>query len=332
MNSKKRIVWISILQGLAMLLVVIGHVDLNGQEQDASFPIAGCLHRIIYSFHMPLFMFLSGYLFFLTKISKSLGCITVMKNKIIRLYIPFIFFTLMTYILKSVFSSYMKNPSSWDIDYFLSVFVYYKANPLGEMWFIVALLILMTLYPLYLYCSRSKYHEFSLLIIFFIINISNINCDYFFMSQVFYMGFFFYSGVLSCKYNLIDYLYKKRLFYLFLSFFIIVNPLLTKNLPNIIYNFSGILFSLSLSIFLSKIHPSIFQSFRDFTYQIFLLGIFFQMLVRYLYGFIGNESLYGLLFLVSILSGIYIPSIISSFSVKHKLKFICIILALPYKE
>lgn len=51
----KRIVWIDILKGFAILLVIMGHVC------QMRFPIAGkWLSDIIYSFHMPLFLFLSG--------------------------------------------------------------------------------------------------------------------------------------------------------------------------------------------------------------------------------------------------------------------------------
>lgn len=51
----KRIVWIDILKGLAILLVIMGHVC------QMRFPVSGkWLADIIYSFHMPLFLFLSG--------------------------------------------------------------------------------------------------------------------------------------------------------------------------------------------------------------------------------------------------------------------------------
>lgn len=51
----KRIVWIDTLKGFAILLVIMGHVC------QMRFPIAGkWLADIIYSFHMPLFLFLSG--------------------------------------------------------------------------------------------------------------------------------------------------------------------------------------------------------------------------------------------------------------------------------
>ena len=66
-----RINWLSVLQGWSMLLVVIGHVTLTNVFQDPETPVSAEIERIIYSFHMPLFMFISGFLFYLTKIGRN---------------------------------------------------------------------------------------------------------------------------------------------------------------------------------------------------------------------------------------------------------------------
>lgn len=50
--GNNRIAYIDRLKGLAIILVVIGHLLKTGET--------GMLYRFIYSFHMPLFMFLSG--------------------------------------------------------------------------------------------------------------------------------------------------------------------------------------------------------------------------------------------------------------------------------
>lgn len=43
---------------LLIVLVVVGHC-IEPTRYDN--PVSGCLYSIIYSFHMPLFVFLSGY-------------------------------------------------------------------------------------------------------------------------------------------------------------------------------------------------------------------------------------------------------------------------------
>ena len=56
--NKERNELLDLLKGFAILLVVLGHaVQYNLTKTFDSHPI----FRVIYSFHMPLFMFISGY-------------------------------------------------------------------------------------------------------------------------------------------------------------------------------------------------------------------------------------------------------------------------------
>jgi fucose 4-O-acetylase-like acetyltransferase len=55
MSISKRIEYIDIARGIGILLVVMGHNDFAA--------ISPFGHKLIYSFHMPLFFFLSGYFF-----------------------------------------------------------------------------------------------------------------------------------------------------------------------------------------------------------------------------------------------------------------------------
>ena len=57
-GKEAKIYWISILQGWSMLLVVIGHVTLTNIFENPATPVSTEVERIIYGFHMPLFMFI----------------------------------------------------------------------------------------------------------------------------------------------------------------------------------------------------------------------------------------------------------------------------------
>lgn len=57
--KKKRLVWVDSLKGLLMLLVIVGHV-LQKLLSDGCYENHGW--NYIYSFHMPAFMAVSGWL------------------------------------------------------------------------------------------------------------------------------------------------------------------------------------------------------------------------------------------------------------------------------
>ena len=82
-KTKTHIEWLDIAKGLGVLLVVIGHLWYN-----CLFPI---VNTIIYSFHMPMFFILSGFVF--KKGNSKFG--SFITSKIKRLILPtLIFFVL----------------------------------------------------------------------------------------------------------------------------------------------------------------------------------------------------------------------------------------------
>ena len=79
----KRIEWIDIAKGMGIIYVVLSHV----------YSIPAALSNYIYSFHMPLFFFLSGYLFFENKY-KSVA--EFLKKRVQTLVIPYFIFSFIT--------------------------------------------------------------------------------------------------------------------------------------------------------------------------------------------------------------------------------------------
>lgn len=82
MNKKESNI-LNIMQCIAVLLVVAGH----SIETPSPSLFWQYVHKFIYSFHMPLFMLLSGYLFFHSRYSNFLDHI---KKKASRLLVPYV--------------------------------------------------------------------------------------------------------------------------------------------------------------------------------------------------------------------------------------------------
>lgn len=78
-NNKRRISWIDFYKGIAIILVVIGHISENNE-----------INKFIYFFHMPAFFFISGYLY---KYKDNF-----IKKKFQTIIIPYLFFAIFSYI------------------------------------------------------------------------------------------------------------------------------------------------------------------------------------------------------------------------------------------
>lgn len=100
-----RYYWIDSLKGMAIILVVIGHLNSISSE----------LNQYIYSFHMPLFFFISGYLFNFEKYT-DIGKEYILK-KIYSLIIPYFFFSIISYLFYIIMDS-LYQPQIQNIEVF----------------------------------------------------------------------------------------------------------------------------------------------------------------------------------------------------------------------
>lgn len=90
--SPKRIEYIDIAKGIGILLVALAHADIS--------LISPYLHELIYSFHMPLFFFLSGYFF-----HADLPFWSLFKRRFNTLLKPYLVTILLIYTVSVSFSN-----------------------------------------------------------------------------------------------------------------------------------------------------------------------------------------------------------------------------------
>ena len=131
-----------------MFLVVLGHCSV-WTANDWRF-------HFCYGVHMPLFMFVSGGLFYYTRISRGWRWGDVVVDKLKRLGVPYLFFIAFAFGLKVALSGLVKNPVDASLSGFLAGFVFPIQSGMKEMWFVAALLLLMFCYPLYGLLLRSR--------------------------------------------------------------------------------------------------------------------------------------------------------------------------------
>ena len=81
-----RIEWLDNLKGFGVLCVLLGHLSV--------FPFA---ERYFYSFHMPLFFFISGFLY-----KRQMELYGYWKKKFSALMIPFLFWNMFSLIMTPI--------------------------------------------------------------------------------------------------------------------------------------------------------------------------------------------------------------------------------------
>jgi fucose 4-O-acetylase-like acetyltransferase len=251
MENGNRINWLSVLQGWSMLLVVTGHVTLTNEFRNPATPISAEIERIIYGFHMPLFMFISGFLLYHTKISGGKDFKSVVKDKAKRLMAPFLFFTACTFVLKSMFNSFMRNPAELSLNELIDI-ITFKSNPLAEMWFVSTLFLLFLFYCAYQWSLKSRLRIIAMSCFCIILHlVFPDNMDMFNLSRISSYMIFLYAGILFSKYNMHEYLNSKAALSVCLLLFFFLNVYMKESV-RILTPFAGILCSVSLCLFLSN--------------------------------------------------------------------------------
>lgn len=154
-NGIKQLDYLNIAKGIGIILVVIGHcIPDYSTDSGVSDPLLRMIYNAIYSFHMPLFFFISGYLTSRIAIKvQQQSTLNIIKKKFNRLLIPYFFVGICYTPFKLLLSSFANKP--YDISNIWAIFI--GVNPDYELWFLYALFIINCIVGLLDYKS-SKFN------------------------------------------------------------------------------------------------------------------------------------------------------------------------------
>lgn len=187
--SNTRIVSLDIMQAIAMILVILGHHLLDFMPD-----IYTKIHFYIYTFHMPLFIFISGFLISYSY-KTTIPYLKYIKKRFIKFFIPYliigIFVSILYYFL-------YKEPI---INNIINLIISPKESSTTFLWYIYMLFFLYLLYPL---IHRALENNIIILILVLIAIYLNLNpiktpilcLDYFTKYFIFYL-----LGCISAKYH-----------------------------------------------------------------------------------------------------------------------------------
>ena len=206
-----------------------------------------------------------------------------------------------------MFPDEMARQVSLSAEDILHMYLYPNDNPMRELWFIATLMWLFILHPLWKVTLRRKWSAILTLVLLIVLHFIKIDVELLCIGRACKYSVWFYAGLVVCKYDIVNRFVQSRFvmtlvagaaFYCLGEF---TFPFITT--------IGGILFSAGLAVLLDKYLPKTFFTFRNYTYQIFLIGIFAQIFVKIMYRHFGGP--YYLVFIICILTGVYVPVAIS---------------------
>lgn len=150
MQNGNRIRHIADLSSFGILLVVFGHsfatLDAAGSRAVSAFCF---LHSLVYSFHMPLFFFISGYLFMHTNPpGKTLSYTAFVRRKIVRLLLPYVAISTAAFPVKVALSKYAWRGAHLGPADYLKSLVFPLDNTIFFFWFLPTIFIIFLAAPL----------------------------------------------------------------------------------------------------------------------------------------------------------------------------------------
>lgn len=231
---------------------------------------------------MPLFMFVSGCLFYYTRISRDWKWGAVVVDKLKRLGVPYVFFISFAFVLKVLLSGLVKNQMDASLSGFLSGFIFPIKSGMKEMWFIAALLLLMFCYPLYKLLLKKNVAVICAVVLGAALTFaipSYTGGGVFNWQGALRYFVFFFGGVVFFKYNLVRFAKSMPIWGSVALLAVYSAICVFRREQFIVVAAVGISACVCLSVWAAEHLPKLFTSFRDYSFQIFLLGIYPQMFI-----------------------------------------------------
>ncbi|MBQ2407075.1 MAG: acyltransferase [Lachnospiraceae bacterium] len=305
--EKKRDLLVDSLKGYACFLVVLGHV-IMGIRKAGSFSsdYEVLVENFIWTFHVALFMFLSGYVYHITGECNGKGSkLGFIKHKLLNLGVPYLVFSIF-YILINSMTPGVNNKKD------ISSILYLWKTPIAQYWFLYALIILFILWTI----LSGSLKNWQITIMLYIMLVISPFLDIEFGSFASAMGMALVFGIGTSidklyidKFNI---LIKVLIIVLHIS---IVGIIVYFDLTNMVFikQFAQILGIAASIAFISiiikfEIINKCLLFINKYSFPIYLLHTIFTSAIRILFKKIHLTN-YPIQVICSLLVGIFIPVI-----------------------
>ena len=281
----------ALLSVWGILLVVLGHSGF--EEVIIQTKLSGLLSWI-YSFHMPLFFFISGFLFSLTNPEMKYACTgKFIWKKTKRLMVPYLVLGTIIFVIKFVLSGLSHKVRDFTVANFFKMFFIPRADysTIGHLWYVFTLYFIFLL-VLGLIClrllSEDKVKLCIVMVVLWLLSYFLPGIKVFMLTSILYHAPFFVLGILLQRnFQTLNMVFERNGGVKCLLFFVLtITCLFITNSGLYVRIFRaiiGILFSLSLCDLIIRKMPRLEELMMGLsykTYTIYLLSWFGHYMVK----------------------------------------------------
>jgi len=323
--DNRRESWVDYAKAIGIILVVYGHVarGLHNSQITMNEHFYKLADNFVYSFHMPLFFFLSG-LYFVKSFNKRTTKEFVF-SKIDTIVYPYILWSLIQGLTEATLSAYTIGTVTY-----AEVFALLW-QPRAQFWFLYALVLIFLFSTIiYRYFKINKTSIF--LLISFVLLISKsylpwtLFSNYIFTFLIYFaLGMFFQENNIKTKLGKTSVAVCITLLFLTSQYLTLWQAELFRNVTVITSLFNSMIsisFVVVISLLLSKFNFVTLRLIGISSMAIYLLHILAGSSVRVALQKIAGTNLYEIHIVMGLFTGVFAPILLVYLSKKIRLPFI----------
>lgn len=310
MDSRNRL--ISFMQAFGIILVVAGHSTY--QLGHAGHVPSIC--RWLYTFHMPLFFFISGYLLKYSNTRKgiqlsdmpALGKDGFITGKARRLLVPYVIISSVVFIPKTMMSAIALRPVDMSVWSYLGMLLYPHTNVIGYFWFLPSLFLIFCM--AYIAAkTKAKTNDSLLIVCLIAVSIVNPGTGFLGLDSALYNAVFFAAGYMFRKHMLETVVGRHSATAAAVTFTVSVALMYAPDtgVRYLLSSFNGILMSVALAHLYIAGKMRFLDHLDGATYTIYLLSWFPQVASQQILMSLVPGITWHVTTALAFFSGLYVP-------------------------
>lgn len=345
-NDKKRYLdFIAYLQVIGIILVVFGH-SLH-EFPDGQHGRSLWIYRYCYSFHMPLFLFISGFLMlYTTEAAGSRRSIPqFVSGKLKRLLLPMVVLTAVTFVPRSMMSFAADDVISFTVGNFFRAFIDYNYLPIPFFWYLHVSFILLCVCFLLINVFRrlgipASVTMTAVFIILSVYALSSLPATYIFsINELKRLGLFFaLGGIYGLAFDRVDlYIPWSSTWFFVLSILLSVGSFIVFEGTSLMYICAvfGIMMCISLAKIIDRRGNKFLDRLTGANFLIFLLSWYCNVLSQQVLAHFV-ELPWWIYSSLSLVAGIYIPWLAYKYLERHQhsrwIRFTSVLLGQSFRK